>query len=173
MAFCDGNGAPNEVTPERGGCCFVDGNVCPLRLMMVNGHVIDAEGTDLGTVDDWLKNDKGVNNKAARERAATFAAGITFACHAAVQAVIDDPSLRADRVAFNEAWEAMIEQMAPEVHAHWDAIGMDYCSIWTGSGKPQCCFERSDAATLASATDLDADERALRAAAPGASDPGA
>lgn len=145
--LCHGNG-----DPARDGCCWVNGAPCPLRLLLRDGHVYDAAGTDLGTVDAMARNYVG-NNAQRRQRVLDQLQGTHIVCRAAIDVIVADPSLLNDRAAFNAAWNAhpdYVAQVRPAWAAHERRAGLAegsyQCSTWTGEGdQGQCCYAESQA----------------------------
>ena len=154
--FCDGKG-----DLVRDGCCYVDGQVCPLRWLLADGgdgqrHIYEGPSlTDLGTVTDYVN--AAIPNRPGRRRAEDAVAGVAFVCSAAIATFVEDAKLLNDRPGFEVAWDAKIEELAPEVHAHFDAIGIDRCPVWKPEG--QCCFK---ATHVADTSAMDAGNVALR-----------
>lgn len=163
--LCHGNG---DVAHD--GCCWVEGQVCPLRWRIADGHVFDAAGTDLGTIDAVVRSFVG-NNPQRRQRVLDQLQGVRIVCTAAVQVIADDPSLLTNRAAFNAAWNAHPQYVAL-VRPAWArveqrqslAAGSYQCSSWTGEGaQAQCCYAEAQATNDAVAVTLTATARTLRA----------
>jgi hypothetical protein len=138
--ICHGNG---DLT--RDGCCYVAGQVCPLRLKIVNNHVYNSTGTDLGTVQE-VATSYGAN-KPQRDRASNQLQGITFVCRAAVEAIIEDSRRLTNRDSLVAAWHSHPDYLAL-VRPAWAELeqklglptGSYNCGTWKGTGGPQCCF---------------------------------
>ena len=149
MPACHGQGGVDQATNGDGGCCYVNGTVCPLRLKQVNGRIFDAAGTDLGTTTQYINS--LTNNGAARNRAQQQAQGVVFFCKAAISVIVAQASLLNDRPAFNAAWNAQVDYVA-QVRPAWAALeqaqglpaGSYQCSTW-GPPQGQCCFSESQA----------------------------
>lgn len=140
MAFCHGSGDP-RADPFTGGCCYVNGGICPLRWYLdwtsPEGEVFDAARVSLGTVDDVIRSLAG-NNPNRRARIFEQVQGITFLCTAALAAIDDDPSILTDRAAFDAAWEATVEYQT--IADLWEAGGKprNWCMTY-GPSEGQCC----------------------------------
>jgi hypothetical protein len=131
-AICHGNG-----DLVRGGCCYVDGAVCPNRWMIVDGHVFDAAGNDLGTVQEIIAS--VTNNRKAQQTGAELAQGITFLCGVAMKVLLADTRLIGNPTGFRQAWLNHAEyQPIADV---WERIGKprDWCMTY-GPGEGQCCY---------------------------------
>lgn len=164
MAICHGNGDLGN-----DGCCFVNGNVCPLRWKIVGGRIFDNLGTDLGTVNAYI--DSIVQSGAARTRAKAQVQGVTYACSAAVEVIAANASLLNDRPALNAAWDAHAGYVT-KVRPAWSAIeerlglapGEYNCSTWSGVTRSQCCFAEDSATNAAKAAGLSATAVTIRTA---------
>src|SRR5687768_16925943 len=99
MIICHGNG-----DLVRDGCCYVAGQVCPLRLKIVDNRVYNNLGTDLGTVQEVAASYGA--NKPQRERIAKQLQGTTFVCKAVVDSIASNPQLLTDRPALETAWHS-------------------------------------------------------------------
>jgi hypothetical protein len=137
MGFCHGNG--NIGTDS---CCWVAGEICPLRVKVVGTKIQRGPGGELGR--DAFLNSMG-GEKA--DRAATQLEGVTYACKAALDVIADDPALRFRRSEFEEAWNNHPEYLEL-VRPHWEELeerlelepGSYQCSTWVGIRRPECCF---------------------------------
>jgi hypothetical protein len=154
----------------RDGCCFVAGQVCPLRFKIVDGRIY--EGPDLidrGTVDEYIA--ANVKGKGNQDRVRAQVAGITFVCRAAVEVIAADGRLLSDRPAFETAWNEHPDYVRL-VRPHWAAIearleledGSYQCSSWRGTGLPQCCFAEDLVDNETKGAGLSVDARELRRA---------
>lgn len=147
MLICHGSG--NAATD---GCCYVNGAVCPLRWKLINGHVFDASGTDLGTVDAFIRSYVG-NNPQRQQRVKDQLQGVVIVCSAAIDVIAADPTVLTNRAAFESAWNTHAGYLA-KVRPAWAAIeqregwapGSYQCSTWTGRLGPECCFAETQAA---------------------------
>lgn len=165
---CHGQGGADQVNNGDGGCCYVNGAVCPLRLKQVNGHIFDAAGNDLGTTTQYINS--LTNNGAARARAAAQAQGVIFFCKAAVSVIVANASLLNDRPAFNTAWNNQAEYLA-QVRPAWAALeqrnglpaGSYQCSTW-GPAIRHCCFSEDLATNEAKQAALSSTAVTLRRA---------
>lgn len=164
--LCHGQG-DLEADPFDGGCCWVNGQVCPNRWYIENGSVFDSNRTLLGTVDDVARSFVG-NSKPRRERIVAQVQGAVYICSAAVFAVDADPSILTDRAQFDTAWAARPEYQ-PVADA-WEAGGKprNWCQVY-GPGEGQCCFSEDQATNDAKAGVLDAVAVTVRRGATGAS----
>jgi hypothetical protein len=154
VAFCHGKGGADQdgTHPNGdGGCCYVNGAVCPNRLKQVDGRVYDHTGADLGTTTQYINS--LTNNGAARRRAADQVQGIVFGCVAAIRAIVANASIVTDRAVFDAAWAARLEYQA--VADAWEALGLprDYCQVY-GMPQGQCCFSEDTVTNEARAADL-------------------
>lgn len=165
MALCHGSG-----DLVRDGCCYVNGQVCPLRWKIEGG--ILYEGPDLidrGSVDAYI--DSIINGKANRDRAKAQVQAVTYVCRAAVEVIANDSKLLTDRPALNAAWDAHPDYVAL-VRPAWDALeamrglpsGSYNCSSWKGEAGSQCCFAEPQSENDAKAANLHADARSVRQA---------
>lgn len=165
MRLCHGSG---NLTSD--GCCYVNGAVCPLRWKIDAGHVYDAAGTDLGTVDAVIRQYAGPNPQRQR-RVADQLQGVTFVCTAAVDVIANDPSLLTNRTAFEAAWSAH-PRYATDVAPHWRALelangwpaGSYDCPTWTGRAGPECCYAETQTVNDAKAQPLAATAVTIRRA---------
>ena len=126
MAFCHGQG-----TTDPGGCCYVNGVVCP--------HHFSAD-----QLLTWI-NSLGLTGQ-RKTRALNMAQGVQHACGIALRIISDDPSLILDRAAFNAAWTShpdYVRDVRPawvEVEQRLGIPANSYnCSTW-GPGSGQCCY---------------------------------
>lgn len=159
--LCHGKGDDGQ------GCCFIRGQVCPLRWRLDGGHVYSSDDSDLGTVQAFIESI--IHSKPGRDKAYAQLEGVRFACRAAVEVLVDDARLLNDRPGFEAAWMAhpdYVSLVAPE----WREIELDHglpagtldCAAWHGTGGSQCCFSQSQAENDADATDLSVEARTLR-----------
>lgn len=165
MSICHGNG-----DLVRDGCCYVNGEVCPLRWKFVDGRILEgATLTDLGATDAYI--DSLGYNKPTTQAIKDQVAGLTYACKAAIEVLIADSSLLDDRPRFEAAWNAHADYVAM-VRPHWatieETLGMaegEYqCSTWRGTGGAQCCFAEDAATNDAKAAPLTTGATAIRQA---------
>lgn len=138
--LCHGNG-----DLARDGCCYVAGQVCPLRWKIENGTVTQGASTDLGTVQD-LAQALGMPKGRAKNLDQVLQ-GRTFVCSVAAKAIAGDTSLLRDPDALADAWDNDPDYLR-EVRPTWAdleqrlgmAPGTYQCSTWRGVGGAQCCF---------------------------------
>lgn len=168
--LCHGQGDLN-----KGGCCYVNGDVCPLRWdLRVNEdtgvrHLYASDGTDLGPVEDYIRS--VVKGRGNQDRAIAQTQAIRWACRAAVEVLASDSRLLTDRQAFADAWNAHPEYQA-KVRIHWEALedrlglpaGSYQCSNWRGTDVPQCCFAEDVVTNETKASSLHSDAKNLRQA---------
>ena len=136
--LCHGNG---DLSVD--GCCYVNGAVCPLRWKLVAGRILEGPDlTDRGTVVSFAASVS--NNPNIRQRIIDQAQGLTYACSAAINALVADAKLLNDRPGFEAAWAARPEYQ-PIADA-WEAIGKprDWCPKF-GPAEGQCCFGETQA----------------------------
>jgi hypothetical protein len=131
-AICHGNGWLGQ-----DGCCYVDGAVCPNRWKIVDGHVFDAQGNDLGTVEQLIAT--VTNNRNAQRTGAQLAQGITFLCGVAMKVLLNDTKLISNPTGFRAAWLAHPDYQP--IAAAWERIGQprNWCMTF-GPGEGQCCY---------------------------------
>ncbi len=159
-----------------GGCCFVNGQVCPNRWFVdysavpggqsgdvTQARVLDSSRTDIGSVDTVARSFVG-NNPNRRQRVYDAVQGALFICSSAVRAIDADPSILANRAAFDVAWAARIMVDAPSLPAGWGA----WCTTF-GPGEQQCCFAEDQATNTARSSPLSATAVTVRRSAQGAS----
>lgn len=141
--YCHGNG--NEST---GGCCWVNGALCPLLLRTDGASVYDNEDNNLGLIATWAASEFGVVDGVT---AAAHFTGVTRLCSAGLRAAIAEPS---DRAAFETTWANDTAYQA--IADQWEAIGMprNYCPIY-GPNENQCCFAEDQATNDAATALLD------------------
>ena len=154
MRACHGSGdLPDD------GCCYVAGQVCPLRWKLEGGRVFDHQGTDLGTVTQFVNG--YVTGKPRRDELVNQLTNITYVCRAAADVLVNDTKLINNRPAFEQAWNAHADYVA-QVRPHWAQIETDLglsagsyqCSTWQGTGRDQCCFAEPDATNAAKRQNL-------------------
>lgn len=165
MSLCHGNG-----DLVRDGCCYVDGQPCPLRWKFVDGHILEGPAlTDLGTTDAYIES-LGYN-KPTTDKIKAQVVALTYACRAAIEVLIEDTNRLNDRPAFEAAWNAHPDYVA-QVRPHWASIeqtlglaeGEYQCATWRGTSGSQCCFAEDAATNDAKAAGLSDDARTLRRA---------
>lgn len=169
MPFCHGQGGADQANNGDGGCCYVNGAVCPLRMKQVGGHIFNAAGTDLGTTTQYINS--LTNNGAARNRAQQQAQGVIFFCLAAIKVIMVNPNLLNDRPAFEAAWNSQADYVA-QVRPAWAALeqqagfpaGSYQCSSWKGANGLQCCFSETTTVNEAKASPLNATAVTVRRA---------
>lgn len=175
--ICHGQGDP-RTDPFDGGCCFVNGAVCPNRWFVDWTGAIgpvetiyDSNRVPLGTVTAYVTSlmPGGGPTKAARvARVVAQVQNATYVCKAAAYAIGMDPSLINDRLAFESAWAARPEYQ-PIADA-WEALGKprNWCMTF-GPTEGQCCHNEDQATNDARAGVLDPVAVTVRSAATGAS----
>lgn len=162
--FCHGSG-----DLARDGCCYVAGQVCPLRWKLVAGNVVDASGASLGTVAQVAASYGA--NKAQRDRVERQLQGVTFVCRAAVESIVADPTRLTDRPALEAAWHSHPDYVA-QVRPAWAQVEQDLglaegaynCGTWRGTGRPQCCFAETPEVNASKANALHSEGKAVRQA---------
>lgn len=160
--LCHGSG---DLT--RGGCCYVGGQVCPLRWKLANGHVYDHLGTDLGTLETFVA--QYTKSKPRQQAIITQLTGVTFVCKAAADVIAEDPKRINNRSALEAAWNQHAEYVAL-VRPQWAKIeqelglapGSYNCSTWRGTGTSECCFKETPEENAAKAAQLPPEARAAR-----------
>ena len=166
---CHGNG--NLATD---GCCYVAGQVCPLRWKVENGIVYEGPNlTDLGEYTSAVDTKIG-GAKAKRDAAKAQVPGAKYLCRAALEVIAADPTIVNDRAGFEAAWNNHAEYVAL-VRPEWQKIeernglapGSYQCSTWKGiGGIKQCCFaEPAINATTVLQTAFNATAVTIRSAA--------
>lgn len=161
--LCHGNGNNGE------GCCFINGQVCPLRWRLENGHIYNASGTDLGPVQDYVYS--LIPSTAGRTRAMDQLQGVKFVCTAAINVLVLDARLLNNRAGFEAAWMAepsYVAQVAPLWRAREIESGLPTgtldCANWKGTAGSQCCFIEDSTTNAAYAATLSTSARNLRQA---------
>ena len=163
--LCHGNG---DLAVD--GCCWIDGQVCPLRWLIEDGHIYEGPDlTDLGTVEGYITTN--IKQKPRQDTARDMVQGARFLCRAAVEVLINDNGLVFDRPGFEAAWDAHPDYVA-QVRPAWVALeqrlglveGEYQCSTWRGTGRAQCCFREDPVENDTKALPLSANARALREA---------
>lgn len=164
--LCHGSGNL-EADPFNGGCCWINGQVCPNRWYLEGGSVFDSNRTLLGTVNEVVESFVG-KSRPRKNRVIEQVEGATYICSAAVLAVDADPSVLTDRAAFDAAWAARPEYQ-PVADA-WEAIGKprNWCQLY-GPDEGQCCFSEDQATNDAKSGALTSTAVTVRRAATGAS----
>lgn len=175
--LCHGQGDPADDLFD-GGCCWVNGAVCPNRWFIdwpgaygPAGTIYDSNRQSLGTVTAYVDSlmPGGGPNKAARvQRVVDQVNNAVYVCRAAAYVIGMDPSLINDRVQFEAAWEATAEYQT--VATSWLAIGKpaNWCMQY-GPTEGQCCFGEDQATNDAKTANLTTTAVTVRRAAPGAS----
>ncbi len=128
----------HDLTRASGGCCHVDGKTCPLRWLLVGGHVYDVTGNVVGTVDEESEELLSQHHATGK---------VTFLCRAAVEVLAIEPSRLQDREAFEEAWKAHPEYVEL-VRPYWATLerglgmadGALDCPTWQGTPQRHVCF---------------------------------
>lgn len=172
--LCHGQGDP-RADPFLGGCCYVNGAICPNRWYIEPGpvtserQVLDHQRNVLGTVDAVARTFVG-NNGPRRQRVADAIQGTQFVCKAAILAIDANPQILNNRAQFDTAWAARPEYQ-PIADA-WEAIGepRNYCQVYgPATGEFQCCFRETEQENAAKAGALTTTAVTIRRSAPGAS----
>lgn len=162
--ICHGQG-DQRVDLFDGGCCFIAGQICPQRWYIDytgaattrDAHIIDASGTDLGTVDAFVKQIH--NGKPRQDRVVEVIEGALYVCGALANAVIADgiPTGANWEADFDAAWSAEYDVggSAEAVGDAWEALGKprNWCVSY-GPGEGQCCFGEDQATNDARAANL-------------------
>lgn len=152
--FCHGKG-----NPDTDGCCWVNGQVCGLRLKIVNGRVLEGpQLVDRGTIAQYAAT---LGAKQVRDRATAQLTGPVIACRVAVTLIAKNGALLTDRPALDAAWIGHADYQA-QVRPVWTAVeqrqglpaGTLDCPEWHGSGTPQCCYAEDEATNLTRRADL-------------------
>lgn len=165
MGFCHGNG-----NLETDGCCWVAGQVCPLRWKVVNGRVLEGPAlVDRGTPSQAAA--LLTSNGAARTRITTQAQGATYLCRAALEVIAANSAVLTNRAALDAAWNTHA-QYAALVRPEWAKIeerlglaaGSYQCSTWMGTGVAQCCFAEDEVTNAAKRATLAATAVTVRQA---------
>ena len=172
--ICHGQG-DQRANLFDGGCCFVDGAVCPNRWFIdrspgsavTQALVLDSTGASLGTVDAVTRSYVG-NNPSRRQEVYDELQGVLYLCKAAIAAIAANPSIRNNRATFDAAWAARSEYQ-PIADA-WEAIGKprNWCQLY-GPTEGQCCFGETTTVNAARAATLSAVAVTVRRNAQGAS----
>jgi len=157
--ICHGQGDPRE-DPFFGGCCYVNGAICPHRWFVDytgldpvtqtrQAHIYDHNRVDLGTVNAFVQQ---VHSGAPRQdRVVAAIQGSVYVCGVVANTVIADgiPTGGNWAATFDSAWSAAYQPggMAADVGDAWEAINKprNWCVSY-GPDLDQCCF-REDQAT--------------------------
>lgn len=134
MLVCHGQG-----DLDHDGCCYVEGQVCPLRWKLVKGRILAGPNlVDIGSPPEAVAS--VMPDATPSERFAVVRSGIggrTFICSAALRhggdwsAVHTDPEYVEN---VRPAWERIEERMGLEPGAY-------QCGTWSETfGRGQCCF---------------------------------
>lgn len=186
--ICHGQGDQNvsrDDDPFTGGCCYVNGSVCPVRWFIDyststpagdvgTATIFDSNRQSLGTVFDYVDGlmPGGGPNKAARvQRVLDQVQGVIYVCSAAAYEIGMDPSLINDRAQFEAKWQA--NAAYTPIGNEWVAIGkpFDWCMTFGPFEGPvgQCCFREDQATNDARAGTLSTTAVTVRRNAQGAS----
>lgn len=153
--YCHGKG-----NIDTGSCCWVDGQICELRLKIENGRVYQGPNlTDMGTIAEFSASIG--RTKAVRDRASAQITGPLFACRAALEVIANDGALLSDRPAFDAAWIAHADYQRL-VRPAWAALEQDLglapnsynCPTWVGTGTTQCCYAEDEVTNASKRVDL-------------------
>lgn len=170
--ICHGQGDQDNVS-ERGGdlfdggCCHFNGQVCPHRWFIDytgaattrDARIIDASGTDLGTVDGYVQSVH--NGKPRQDRVVDVIEGSLYVCSVLANTVIADgiPTGANWEADFDAAWSAEYEPggVAADVGDYWEAFGRprNWCVLY-GPSDGGCCFREDQATNDARAANLTA-----------------
>jgi len=165
--LCHGQG-----DPEHDGCCWVEGEVCPLRWKIEGGQVLDASGRRLGSIPQAAA---GLADPGARGRVVAQLTGPRIVCRAALEVIAADPGALTDRARLNAGWDAHPDYQAL-VRPAWrrleDREGLEegsyQCSTWAPKVDPAdgggCCWGEQPAVNEASAAKLHAQAVQVRRA---------
>jgi hypothetical protein len=179
--LCHGQG-DERADPFDGGCCYVNGTICPARWFIDystsnpagdvgTATIRDSNRNSLGTVSAYVGSlmPGGGPQKAQRvQRVLDQVQGVVFVCSAAAYVIGMDPSLVNDRAAFETAWQG--HAAYTPIAAQWVAQGKpaNWCMTY-GPTEGQCCFGETPATNAAKAGKLTTTAVTVRRAAPGAS----
>lgn len=164
--ICHGQG---DLTLPLPGCCYLPGGtVCPQRWRIDytgldpttqtrQAHIFDSSGTDLGTVDAFVKQVH--SGKPRQDRVVDVIQGAVFVCGALANAVIANgiPTGANWASEFDAAWSAVYEPggAAAVVGDAWAAVGKprNWC-VSFGPAEGHCCFGEDQATNDAKAAAL-------------------
>lgn len=177
--LCHGQG---DNSGFDGGCCWVNGAICPVRWFIDyststpagdvgTATIRNSTGASLGTVSAYVSSlmPGGGPTKTQRvQRVLDQIRGVVYVCSAAAYVIGMDPSLLNDRAAFEAAWSATAEYQT--IAPQWVAIGKpaNWCMTF-GPTEGQCCFREDQATNDARRAKLSATAVTVRSRAQGAS----
>lgn len=167
MAVCHGQGSPNA-DPFLGGCCWVNGAVCPQRWYIDyststpagdigTATIYNSARVSLGTVDAYVAS--LFNGKPRQDRARQMLQGSVYACGALTSDLANNgvPSGANWETELNARWSATFNPGGPAqaVGDAWVAIGRprNWCVSY-GPALGQCCFGESDPVNAAGVAKL-------------------
>ncbi len=168
--ICHGQGAP-EANLFDGGCCKINGQVCPLRWFIDystssppgdtgTATIVDSTGASLGTVNTYIATI--INGKPRQDRARAMIQGAVYVCGGLTQSLANDgiPSGANWEAELNAQWSAIYDPggSGEAVGDHWVSIGRprNWCVVY-GPGEGQCCFAEDAATNAARAAVLHVD----------------
>lgn len=162
MTFCTGDG--NLTT---GGCCWVNGEVCPFRWRVEDGVVYDRDDNVLGDLAEAARR----LTPAGEQRVVDQLEGVTWACKVALRIIGNNQKALNDRPFLEDQWRTdpeYVEQVRPAWAAIEERMGMEpgsfNCSTWQGGDPVGCCFGRTAEETEEHAVGLHPDGRKVRKA---------
>lgn len=154
--ICTGQGNQHPTDPHLSGCCWVEGQVCPLRWKVVNGRVFDASGTDLGSVDQAVNGRWSGGPVRSRVKGQIPSSGSVILCRAALETIGSDSQAVSNRSRLNAGWDSnasYVELVRPawsRVEASLGLPANSYnCSTWRGVNGPECCWAEPVATNVA------------------------
>ena len=181
--ICHAQGDPHA-DPQSGGCCWIAGNICPMRWFVdASGDVYDSDRVLVDTLDQAIRNTFGVNNPNRRDEIVEFlgwtAGTEMFVCTAAGHAAVDhwdefmSPQMEmVDRPQFDVRWgeEYAVGGSAEAVGDAWEGISRprDWCVVY-GPSEGQCCHREDQATNDARRANVTVTGVSIRSQATGAS----
>ena len=140
--ICHAQGDPHA-DPQSGGCCWIAGNICPMRWFVdASGDVYDSDRVLVDTLDQAIRNTFGVNNPMV------------------------------DRPQFDVRWgeEYAVGGSAEAVGDAWEGISRprDWCVVY-GPSEGQCCHREDQATNDARRANVTVTGVSIRSQATGAS----
>jgi hypothetical protein len=165
-----------------GGCCFINGQVCPIRWFIDystsspagdvgTATIYDSNRQSLGTVFNYvnaLMPGGGPNKTARVQRVLDQIKGVLYVCSAAAYVIGMDPSLINNRAQFDTAWAANTSYTP--IGDIWVSMNkpFNWCQLF-GPPEGQCCFAENQSTNDSRASSLTSSAVTVRRSAIGAS----
>jgi hypothetical protein len=144
--ICHGQGEPQE-DPFLGGCCFINGSVCPHRWFIDRTGpepvIVNHQRVVLGTLTAYINT--LFNSGPRRTRAQQMLQGTNYGCGVILTELAQNgvPTGGNWATELDTRWSALYAEgaVADDVGDAWAAIGKprNWCVSY-GPGEDQCCF---------------------------------